>query len=420
MDIVPQPFQTTYLSDSYQIITINTQLEVIGNTDKLNSVLSVVKEQLFNEVTSEAAGVLGEENHYSNKIVINLLSEYENKNEKIKNEKESYEIYSDTERKEVHIQALSHRGVFYAFQTLCQISASNNHRIGHFKIVDFPNTEWRGFHLDVARHFLDLHFVKKLISLAAFYKLNRFHWHLTEDQGWRVEIKGHPLLTEIGAWRAVRTTHKEQDRLKQEYRCEICPNDPKEREYGGFYTQEEIKDVIQYAKLRNITVIPEIDIPGHSLSALAAYSFLGCKDESYQVETKWGIMDKVLCAGKQATYQFYQDVFDEICALFPGKYIHIGGDECLKKRWKTCPNCQDFMKNHSLNNEEELQRYFVEYFVNYLASKHNKIVVGWDEILEGNLSNNGKVIIMAWRAWGNYLKQSLDSSFSLFHSLFIS
>lgn len=283
-------------------------------------------------------------------------------------------------------------GAFYALQTLIQLIPTQevkNLKVAPQKtfelpcvtIKDRPNYTWRGMHLDVCRHFFPTSFIKKYIDILAMYKLNTFHWHLTEDQGWRIEIKKYPKLTSVGAWRNGTMVGKYSDKKYDTIR------------YGGFYTQEEIKEIVAYAAARHITVVPEIEMPGHSLAAIAAYPWLSCTGKPQEVAKGWGVFDDVYCT-KDSVFNFLQDVLDEVIALFPGKYIHIGGDECPKTRWKTCTNCQNRIKQLGLKDEHELQSYFITRMEKYLNSK-GKQIIGWDEILEGGLAPNAAV--MSWR-----------------------
>lgn len=281
------------------------------------------------------------------------------------------------------------KGVFYATQSLIQLylTGLENHQLQQCKIIDEPRYAYRGLHLDVCRHYFPLDFIKKYIDLMAMYKLNTFHWHLTDDQGWRIEIKKYPKLTEVGAYRAQTVIGNYHDRMPQWFDG---------NKYGAFYTQEEIKEIVAYADTKYITVIPEIEMPGHAMAALAAYPELGCGDNPgpYKVAEKWGVFPDIFCAGKDHTFDFLEDVLTEVMALFPSKYIHIGGDEAPKTVWKTCPYCQKRIKKERLKNEEELQSYFIhriEKFVN----KKGKSIIGWDEILEGGLAPNATV--MSWR-----------------------
>ncbi|MEE9430621.1 MAG: family 20 glycosylhydrolase, partial [Melioribacteraceae bacterium] len=270
--------------------------------------------------------------------------------------------------------------------SISQSNKSSIH-IPAYTIVDEPRFGWRGMLLDVSRHFFDIEFVKKYLDIMAMYKLNVFHWHLTDDQGWRIEIKKHPKLTEVGAWR--KGTGKE----KWDYQIEaVVDGDPK---YGGFYTQEEIKEIIQYAKERYITVIPEIELPGHSWSALNAYPELSCTGTPWirPEETPWEFTDP-FCPGNEKTFEFFENIFSEVIDLFPSKYIHIGGDEAKKTPWTKCEKCQLRMQAHNLENVDELQSYFVKRIQKIVNSKGRKII-GWDEILEGGLAPGAAV--MSWR-----------------------
>ncbi|MES2849348.1 MAG: beta-N-acetylhexosaminidase, partial [Bacteroidota bacterium] len=291
-------------------------------------------------------------------------------------------------------------GKFYAFETLkqlIQVSKKKEITIPVCKIKDYPRFSYRGMHLDVGRHFMTVDLVKKYIDYLAMYKFNTFHWHLTEDQGWRIEIKKYPKLTEIGGWRNGTIVGSYPGTGNDSIR------------YGGFYTQEQIKEVIKYAADRYITIIPEIEMPGHSSAAIAAYPQLSCfpdEDTKYpaecvwagptkgkQVQQTWGVFEDVFCPSEY-TFDFLQDVLDEVMALFPSQYIHIGGDECPKDAWKRSAFCQQLMKEKGLKDEHELQSYFIQRIEKYINSKGKKII-GWDEILEGGLAPNATV--MSWR-----------------------
>lgn len=274
-------------------------------------------------------------------------------------------------------------GLFYGWQSLQQWF-SVTRVLPACIVVDYPRFGYRGMHLDVSRHFFDTSFIKKYIDLLALYKFNTFHWHLTDDQGWRIEIKKYPLLQQISAYRnETLIGHKKE-----------LPHRFDGKRYGGYYTQAEIKDIIAYARKRHITIIPEIEMPGHALSALAAYPQLGCTGGPYSTATFWGVFDEAYCAGNDSTFAFLQYVLDEVIALFPSEYIHIGGDECVKKRWQQCPKCQLRMRTEQLNDEDELQSYFMKRISDYVYSKGRK-VIGWDEILEGGLPPSAAV--MSWR-----------------------
>lgn len=298
-------------------------------------------------------------------------------------------------------------GVFYGIQTLIQLLPTLKRQTLNFRlsipqltITDYPRFAYRGMHLDCSRHFWPVEFVKQYIDYLALHKFNIFHWHLTDDQGWRIEIKKYPKLTSVGGWRngtiIGRYPGTGNDGLK----------------YGGYYTQEQIKEVVKYAAERYIDVIPEIEMPGHSSAAIAAYPELSCfpgeptikyfpkqcawngDSTGKQVQQTWGVFDDVFCAGQEKTFSFLKNVLDEVLALFPSKYIHVGGDECPKENWKRCPYCQKRIKENNLKDEHELQSYFIQRMEKYLNSK-GRILIGWDEILEGGLAPNA--VVMSWR-----------------------
>jgi hexosaminidase len=273
-------------------------------------------------------------------------------------------------RRSIEISALKPAGLFYGIQTLRQLMAGRQ-EIPCAEIQDRPRFGWRGMLLDCGRHFMSLETVKRYIDLLAYHKMNIFHWHLTEDQGWRLEIKRYPRLTEAGAWR--------------------IQND---KRYGGFYTQEQVKEIVTYAKGRYVSVVPEIEMPGHSVAALAAYPEYSCTGKPLAVETQWGIFNDVLCPGKESTFEFVQNILDEVYTLFPSTYIHIGGDECPKYYWRTCPDCQRRIKDEGLKDENELQGYFTRRIDKYMQSRGRRII-GWDEILEGGVSPTS--VVQSWR-----------------------
>ena len=251
-------------------------------------------------------------------------------------------------------------------------------------IVDEPRFKWRGMHLDVGRHFFDVSFIKKYIDYIAMHKMNIFHWHLTEDQGWRVEIESYPKLTEISAYR--------DESLIGHYRDE--PREYDGKKYGGYYTKDEMKDIVDYAKKRYITVVPEIEMPGHSRAALAAYPELSCTEGPHTVAKLWGVHKEVFCAGKESTFEFLETVLTEVSEIFPGEYIHIGGDECPKDRWRNHDLDQDRMRKERLSNENELQSYFIKR-IEGILNNLGKRLIGWDEILEGGLAPGA--IVQSWR-----------------------
>lgn len=288
----------------------------------------------------------------------------------------------------IRITSASESGVFYGLQSLMQLMPEKGKSsvLPFVEMEDYPRFHYRGLHLDVGRHFFSVAFIKKYIDLMAQYKLNIFHWHLTEDQGWRIEIKKYPELTKTGAYRnqTIIGYLKDQPQRFDGIR------------YGGYYTQEEVKEVVAYAASRYITIVPEIEMPGHALAALSAYPGLACGTNSgpFKAAEKWGVFPDVFCAGKEETFQFLEDVLEEVLALFPSEYIHIGGDECPKKNWESCPYCQKRIQKQKLKNEHELQSYFIGRIEKYLNKKGRQII-GWDEILEGGLAPNATV--MSWR-----------------------
>lgn len=271
--------------------------------------------------------------------------------------------------------------VFYGIQTLIQ-AENGSKTLPAMTVRDQPAFAYRGMHLDVCRHFFDVDFVKRYLDLMAEHKMNRFHWHLTEDQGWRIEIKRYPRLTEVGAWRDASQVGPYGDQRFDSTR------------YGGFYTQDEVREIVAYAAARHITVVPEIELPGHARAALAAYPELSCTGQQQPVATGWGVFDDVYCAGNDSVFSFLEGVLDEVLALFPGEYIHIGGDECPKTRWHECSKCQARIATEGLADEHALQSYFIRRIEGYLNARGRQII-GWDEILEGGLAPNATV--MSWR-----------------------
>lgn len=310
--------------------------------------------------------------------------------------KEGYVLTTTPEG--ININGQTENGVFYGIQTLRKsIPAEAKEAtilIPAGEIKDEPRFSYRGMHLDVGRHFFPKEFMKKYIDLLALHNMNTFHWHLTDDQGWRIEIKKYPRLTEIGSQRS-RTVI---GRNTQEY-----DNTP----YGGFFTQEEAKEIVKYAQERYITVIPEVDLPGHMLAALAAYPEMGCTGGPYEVCPRWGIFEDVLCIGNDQTMQFLEDVMNEIIEIFPSKYVHIGGDEAPRTRWEKCPKCQARIKTEGLKAdknhtaEDRLQSYCMTRIEEFLNSKGRQII-GWDEILEGDVAPNATV--MSWRGMEGGIK----------------
>jgi len=305
--------------------------------------------------------------------------------------KEGYQLKVTAD--EIQLKAKTAEGAFRGVQTLLQLmplevfsnekSDKLHFKIPQVEIEDSPRFSYRGMHLDVSRNFFSVDEVKRYIDLMAMHKYNTFHWHLTDDQGWRIEIKQYPKLTEVGGFR--------KETLIGHYNDQ--PHQFDGKKYGGFYTQTQIKEVIKYASERFITVLPEIELPGHAQAAITAYPELGCSDEPLEVLTKWGVSNNVFCPTEE-TFKFLENVLTEVAELFPSEYIHIGGDECPKTQWKESAFCQRLMKENKLKDELELQSYFIQRIENFLNSKGKK-VIGWDEILEGGLAPNAAV--MSWR-----------------------
>lgn len=306
--------------------------------------------------------------------------------------KEAYSINVSSDG--ILVQAVAPEGIYRATRTLLKSVGTEKTSSVAFpsaEVSDWPRFGYRGLMLDVSRHFSDVEMVKRTIDMLALHQLNIFHWHLTDDQGWRIEIKSHPELTEVGAWR--------DDTVVGRYLGGTdYPTDGKR--HGGFYTQEQIREIVAYAKERYIEIIPEIDLPGHTSAVLAAYPQLGCEDKEYKVANRWGVIRDVLCAGNPASLDLFKDIMDEVCELFPGKYIHLGGDECVKDRWKACPKCQKKIRELGLKDgsryskEDYLQSWFMGEVASFVQSK-GKRVIGWDEILEGVPMDDS--VIMSWR-----------------------
>ena len=286
----------------------------------------------------------------------------------------------------VSIYGEANEGVFWGIQSFLQLiyeKKPGTLLVPNCRIYDYPRFSWRGMHLDVCRHFFSKEEIKKYLDDLALYKFNVFHWHLTEDQGWRIEIKKYPKLTATGSIRKQTIIGKQSDSASFD-----------QTPYGGFYTQEDIKEIVAYATVRHITVVPEIEMPGHSQAALSAYPEYSCSGGPFEVGTRWGVYDDVYCAGNDSTFIFLENILSEVCDLFPGKYIHVGGDECPKTRWEKCRKCQRRIYKEHLKDEHELQSYFIRRIEKFLNTK-GKQIIGWDEILEGGLAPNAAV--MSWR-----------------------
>jgi hexosaminidase len=389
--IIPKPVELTQKEGTFHL---NKSTIIVANSSAKHNadMLNVYLKKLYGFTLPIKNISAGEDT--KNVITLGLLKPDERK-------KDEYDLMVSADK--IAIGGTSDEALFYGIQTLLQLLPPNNDAnntsfdIPQLAIKDYPRFQYRGMHLDVGRHFFDVDEVKKYIDYLAYHKFNNFHWHLTEDQGWRIEIKKYPLLTSVGGFRngTIIGHHPGTGNDNQHY--------------GGFYTQEQIKDIVKYAQDRYITIIPEIEMPGHSSAAIAAYPKLSCfPDESTkvkantpwagsrsgkQVQQTWGVFEDVYCPSDY-TFKFIEDVLDEVMQLFPSKYIHIGGDECPKEAWKRSPFCQKLIKDKNLKDEHGLQSYFISTIEKYLNSKGRNII-GWDEILEGGLAPNATVI--SWR-----------------------
>jgi hexosaminidase len=307
--------------------------------------------------------------------------------------REGYTLSVSPDR--IRIRAFQEPGLFYAIQTLRQLLPAGIYRsapigaiewtIPGVEIQDMPRFGWRGAHLDTARHFMPKSFVKKFIDLLALHKMNVFHWHLTDDQGWRIEIKRYPRLTQLGAWR--------KETVVGRYRGHIDDLEFDGKPHGGYYTQDDIREIVAYAQERHVNILPEIEMPGHAQAAVTAYPELGNVEEPLQVSTYWGIRENVFNVD-ESTIKFLQNVLEEVLDLFPSEFIHVGGDECPKKQWRESPAAQKRMRELDLADEEALQSYFIRRMDSFLTERGRRLV-GWDEILEGGLAANATV--MSWR-----------------------
>lgn len=380
-DVVPLPSEINRTEGAPFTLTPATKIIFPEGNEKMQRNAEFLAEYL--EISAGRKPALTSATSEKNAIILSLGLQNENP--------EAYQITVNENL--ITITGASEAGVFYGIQTLRKATPiGDNLTVAYAPVTinDAPRFGYRGMHLDIARHFQSIDFIKKYIDLLALHNVNRFHWHLTEDQGWRIEIKKYPQLTQIGSKRSETVIGKNTGEF-----------DGKSHE--GYYTQEEIKDVVKYAQERYITITPEIDMPGHMLAALAAYPELGCTGGPYEVEKTWGVFDDILCAGQEETYQFVEDVLTEVMELFPSEYIHIGGDEAPKVRWEECPRCQAKIKELGLRDDAKhkkefyLQSYFTERVEKFL-NNHGRKMIGWDEILEGKLAPNATV--MSWRGMG--------------------
>jgi len=378
LSIIPQPV-SLQLNEGKFLLDKNTTLVYNAANKDLKAAAG-----FFSSTIENLSGISLPQNSKAKKIIELKIAKTEGIGD------EGYLL--DVRPSSVLITANTKAGILYAMQTLFQtlpaVRTNAALQIPAMQVKDYPRFGWRGMHLDVSRHFFSPDLVKQYIDLMALYKFNTFHWHLTDDQGWRIEIKKYPKLTQVGAWR-VDETDKVWGQRPQAKEGETPT-------YGGYYTQEQIKDIVAYAAQRNITIVPELDVPGHSAAAIASYPFLSCTQQPQLAMTggNYTGVSSNLCPGNDSVFTFLQDVYSDLMNLFPSKYIHVGGDEVDKTPWKLCPKCQARIKAEGLKNEEELQSYFIKRMEKFIVSKHRKMI-GWDEILEGGLAPEATV--MSWR-----------------------
>lgn len=397
VSIIPEPQKITQTQSVLPVSA--TEIKVYASTDELKQLAATWAESIKKPFV---AGDYWTETNFhrivSDVVLPSAVLEKSAKKADVKLSvdkslaEEQYRLTIDPKDRIV-ITGGSAKGVWWGLQSLSQIlieSASKAEggqlKLAGLEIEDWPEFAYRGAMLDCCRHFIPFEDVKKYIDIMAYHKLNTFHWHLTDDQGWRIEIKKYPLLTEIGSKRE--DTLVNHHREKEENR--VYDGHP----HSGFYTQEQARELVAYAAARQITVIPEIEMPGHAEAALASYPYLGCRQTGYVTLPVWGIIPEVFCMGRESTFKFFEDVLDEICEIFPGEYIHIGGDECPRDRWKECPDCQRRMKEEGLTEVGQLQGYQLKRVEKYLNAK-GRHIIGWDEILESGATPTATV--MSWR-----------------------
>jgi hexosaminidase len=379
ISIIPRPEQLEVFEGSFAI-NDKTNIVVAGKSERCVEVGRYLQKRIF-ELTGSKLKLQSQGQGSKAKNVILLATK--GAEESLGDEGYILEVTKE----DVTISANKCAGLFYGVQSVLQLlgnSSGGKSSIPCVNICDNPRFKWRGMHLDVCRHYMPADFIKKYIDLLAMHKMNIFHWHLTEDQGWRIEIKKYPKLTEIGAWR--------DETLVGSLGRGPAKFDGKR--HGGFYTQDEIREIVDYAHQRFVTIVPEIELPGHAQAAVSAYPEYSCTGGPFKVWTKWGVSENVYCAGNDKTFTFLEDVLTEVIDLFPGTYVHIGGDECPKSRWEKCQKCQSRIKAEGLKDEHELQSYFIKRIEKFLNGK-GKRLIGWDEILEGGLAPNATV--MSWR-----------------------
>ena len=378
-DIIPKPVSVVKKEGVFKI-TNNTKV-LFDATNETEADLADLSKDLLKSATGNTPEFVAPTAQKEGNILIQLNNPLDSK---IGNEGYTLSIQNDR----VFLNANTTAGLFYGMQSIWQLlTANDGTTLPCMDITDYPRFGWRGLHLDVSRHFMPVEFIYKYIDYIALHKMNVFHWHLVDDQGWRIEIKKYPKLTEVGAFRA--------DREDLDWNSRKEPVKENEPKYGGFYSQEDVKAIVEYARKKHVTVIPEIEMPAHVMSALAAYPEYSCTGE-YKPVPPGGVwpITHIFCAGKEETFNFLEDVLTEVMGLFPSTYIHIGGDEATKTEWEKCELCQKRMTDEGLKDEHELQAYFIKRIEKFL-NKNGRQLIGWDEILEGGLDPTAT--IMSWR-----------------------
>ncbi|MFP4471610.1 MAG: beta-N-acetylhexosaminidase, partial [Bacteroidales bacterium] len=390
VSIIPEPVSVEERGGSYEIVPGSKVLVHSGDEDAAKIA------RMFADRIYRTAGFKPEMNDIQDRrndhgIIFEIVAAADSLGQ------EGYSL--QVKNRKIELTAYRPAGLFRGLQTLYQLMPAavfgdemadgTEWKIPRVNIHDKPRYAWRGMHLDVSRHFFAKEFIKRYIDLIALHKMNIFHWHLTDDNGWRIEIDQYPKLTEIAAWRV--------DREHQPWNERTPPEPGEEATYGGYYTKEDIREIVAYAADRYITVVPEIEMPGHTSEVLAAYPELSCTGGPFYVQPGgyWPNVD-IFCAGNEQTFEFLENILDEVIELFPGEYIHIGGDEATKTRWEACHKCQQRIRQEGLANEYELQSWFIKRMEKYLNSK-GKRLIGWDEILEGGLAPEATV--MSWRGF---------------------
>lgn len=399
VNIIPQPAYIK-VDTNKKPFFIDTETQIVVVDSSLSNSANFLREYLqkYYNLTLHITKALPTKNFIS--LNVNTrISEFDNA------------YFLNTSNQQITVVATSNPGVFYGIQSLIQLLPTANENvlsIPSVNIIDHPRFDYRGMHLDVSRHFFDVALVKQYIDYLALHKMNYFHWHLTDDHGWRIEIKKYPKLTEIGAWRNGSIVGLWPGKGNENIKYQVTPTavniSPKDAvintdgiKHGGFYTQEEIKDVIAYAQARYITIVPEIEMPAHSMALLAAYPELGTEpNKKYEVAQTWGMMNKYnnVLQASDTTFKFLENVLTEVMDLFPSPYIHIGGDEASKIWWKQSAVSQQIMKDNGLKSESELQSYFIRRIGKFVNSK-GKTIIGWNEILQGGLAPNA--VVMSWQ-----------------------